>query len=235
MDSIQRVSITDKVIQNLKELITSGKLAVGDKMPTEQSICSMLNVSRSTVREALRVLQAMGFIEIKPGKGAFVARTSENVDSDIIQWFAKNEIRYMDFIEVRMAIEPLTVKLAIQRATDKEILELEKIHSEFEKAIEEKDVLKLLMIDEAFHSHIAACTKNKLLIDISNKILRAFTEYRSRSFAYAEIYANALEPHRKILQAVKERNIVNATSAMIEHINITLEDMTRVAHKYRIG
>lgn len=234
MNSIQRISLTDSAIQYLKEYIVSGKVPAGGKMPTEKNLCTMLSVSRSTLREAVRVLQAMGFVQIRPGMGTYVLKTSEAADSDIVNWFAENEVRYMDFIEIRMAIEPLAVRLAIQRASDKDIRELEEIHCEFEKAIEDKDVSKLLTIDEAFHNHIAICTKNKLLVDVSTKVLHAFTEYRSRSFAYAEIYGNALEPHRRIVSAMKARNIEAAVEAMEEHINITLDDMTMVSHKYRI-
>ena len=66
MKEIQKISITDMVAENIKELISTGKYAPGEKLPTEASFCQMLGVSRTSVREALRILQALGYVTIKP-------------------------------------------------------------------------------------------------------------------------------------------------------------------------
>ena len=233
MNSIARISIADTVVQNLKELVTSGELAVGEKMPTEQEVCSMLNVSRSTVREAFRVLQAMGFVEMKPGKGAFVARITEEDGSDNARWFSENELQFIDFMELRMAIEPLAAKLAAIRASDREIAELKNIHIAFSNAMDSRDAVKLVTYDEAFHGLIGECTENKLLISINKKILSAFKEYRGKSFSSTEIFGNAREPHEKIMQAIIDRDAEKASTAMMNHLQIALDDLERISQKYR--
>ena len=73
MKEIQRISITDAVVDNIKEMIEAEEYKVGEKLPAEAKLCEMFKVSRTSVREALRVLQALGYVENKPGKGAFVA------------------------------------------------------------------------------------------------------------------------------------------------------------------
>ncbi|WHH58026.1 FadR/GntR family transcriptional regulator [Petroclostridium sp. X23] len=234
MKPIERISVTDMTVQNLKELIISGNIKIGDKLPTEMEICSALNISRSTVREAIRVLQAMGFVEMKRGKGAFVAKVTEDDPTHIIKWFVEHEVQVTDFMEVRMGIEPLGVKLAIQRATPKQISELEEIHANFEKAMEGQDVVALLTNDEAFHKHIIKATQNNLLISINQQILDVFAEYRSKSFTIKEISKNALEPHRKVLDAIKRRDIDAGVEEMAKHINGSIEDMLDMAKKMSV-
>ncbi len=75
---IERVSITDQVVKQLQALIMSGEFKIGDKLPTENDFCAQFGVGRSTVREALRVLAAMGMIQIQAGKGAYVTKDKDN-------------------------------------------------------------------------------------------------------------------------------------------------------------
>lgn len=231
MKPIEKISVTDAAVLQLKNLITSGELTIGDKLPSEKEIGLTLNIGRSTVRESLRVLQAMGFVEIKKGRGSFVAKTSEDDTNKIIDWVVEHEIQVNDFMEVRMAIEPSAIKLAIQRITDKEVQELEEIHETFEEAILNKDVVKLLTTDETFHKQIVMATHNKLLININEQVLDVFREYRSKSFAVNEVFRNALEPHRQILNAIKKHDIYAGVKAVINHLNITVDDMRMIANK----
>ena len=77
MESVKRMPIVQQVVDKLKEYLFSGEIAVGDKLPVEKELCEQLGVGRGTVREAFRILEATGYVELRPGKGAFAARTSE--------------------------------------------------------------------------------------------------------------------------------------------------------------
>lgn len=231
MKPIERVSVTDMVVANLKELIKSGEMQIGDKFPTEMEICDNLNVSRSTVREAFRYLQATGLIEMKPGRGAFISKLKEDDSNNVMNWFSEHEIQITDFMEARMAIEPYCVKLAIKRATDEEINAIEKICSDLEKAAADKDLIKVVNYDVAFHNEIVKASHNKLLISISEKISEVFSEYRRRAFALKNDDNNGTTPHRRILQAIKEKNAKLGEIEMINHLNISLQDILKVLKK----
>lgn len=231
MESIRRISLNEEVVKKIKQMIISGEYSVGDKLPSESEICSKLQVGRSTIREAMRVLQALGFLQIKPGRGTFVVKTTEVKEIEIYEWIKKHEIQFEDFIEVRMAIEPLSIKLAILRASDKEIAMLKKAHEYFIQAVKDNDLVKLMSYDELFHNCIAEATHESLIIDISKKILEAFNQFRSKTFAVDEIYQNALKPHERILKAFEKRDISLGVSAIKDHLNITRQDMRRIAQK----
>jgi Transcriptional regulators len=229
MIKVEKLSVTDIIVSNLIELITSGKLSVNEKLPTEMKLCEQYNVSRSSVREAMKTLQAMGYVELKRGTGAFVKKILIENEQNILNWFAEHEVQLLDFMDVRMAIEPLAIKLAIKRATDREIKNLVKIHMNFEKAMKDKEAIGLARYDEAFHSAIIEATHNQLLIIINRKVTDAFTEYRNRTFSLVDSCINALRPHCNIMESLKRRDIDGGVTAMVEHLDITLDDIVNVA------
>lgn len=227
MRSISRLSMTDQAVQQIKGEILSGKYKVGDRIPTEKDLCEKLDIGRSTVREALRMLKALGFIEIRQGKGAFIIKASEDSDEKIKDWFSKNKIELIDFIQVRMSLEPLAVRLVIERASDEQISNMDKILVLFENATDSGNALDLALLDEAFHTAIAEASGNNLLIMLNHTIAEFFREYRVRSFAVKKNIKNALEPHRKIMQAIRERKSDEAAQAMTDHLKRSLTDINR--------
>lgn len=224
MKAIQRMSITDSVVADIKEMIMSGEYKIGEKLPTEMKLCDQMGVSRTCVREAIRVLQAIGYVEIRPGKGAFVANYQKSTDNSSL-WYDVEGVKFYDFMEVRMAIETLSVRLAVERATDKQIRELREIHTFFVEATEKRDMLKMIMLDELFHTKIITFTNNQLLININKQLLERFRIYRGDSFTNKMVYKNAVEPHERILLCFEMRNPSSAVEEMRKHLNITTQDM----------
>lgn len=224
MKAIQRMSITDSVVADIKEMIMSGEYKIGEKLPTEMKLCDQMGVSRTCVREAIRVLQAIGYVEIRPGKGAFVANYQKSTDNSSL-WYDVEGVKFYDFMEVRMAIETLSVRLAVERATDKQIRELREIHTSFVEATEKRDMLKMIMLDELFHTKIITFTNNQLLININKQLLERFRIYRGDSFTNKMVYKNAVEPHERILLCFEMRNPSSAVEEMRKHLNITTQDM----------
>lgn len=227
MRSINRLSITDQAVQQIKSEILSGKYRIGDRLQTEKDLCKQLEIGRSTVREALRMLKALGFIEIKQGKGAFIIKVSEDSDEKIRDWFSKNKIELIDFIQVRMSLEPLAVRLVIERASDEQIANMTRILELFENATDSGNALDLALLDEAFHTAIAEASGNNLLIMLNQTIAEFFREYRVRSFSVKKNIKNALEPHRNIMRAIKERKSEEAAQAMLDHLRLSLVDINR--------
>ena len=228
MKPVEKVSIIDDVAAQMKDYILSGEVEVGDKFLTEKEISSRLAVGRSTVRESLRLLEAMGYIEMRAGKGAFVAKTSEDDPDVLYRWFASHEPELIDVMEVRMAIEPLAVRLAAARGTAEEIEEIGRAHDNFVQALEKNDVLGLASSDELFHELIVRASHNRLLIAINKSVAKCLIEYRTRSFAVKQNMKNALAPHRAILENLLKKNADEAMRVMQEHLAISLKDISSV-------
>lgn len=229
MREVHRVSVTDEVVDIIRELIESKSYGIGEKLPTESSFCEMLKVSRTSVREAIRVLQALGYIEIQPGKGAFVADYESVTKKD--NWYDVEDTTYNDFMEVRMAIESLSVRLSVERATEKQIQELEKIYLSFVEAYDRGDEVQLVYLDELFHTKIISFTKNKLLININKQLVIAFRPFRIDSFINETVRRNALEPHKRILTCFKTHNPTQAVKEMRNHLEMSIRDMDLIHEK----
>lgn len=228
MREIQRISITDAVVDSIREMIETEEYKVGEKLPAEARLCEMLKVSRTSVREAIRVLQALGYVENRPGKGAFVAA---NHKDDTTPWYDVENPQFTDFMDIRMAMETFAVRVAVERASEKDIRKLEEIHQSFVEANENRDMVRMIMLDELFHTTIVGITKNQPLVNINKQLLDAFRVYRSESFTNADVYKNAIEPHEAILACFKEHDAKRAVKEMRNHLDITTSDMEQIHNK----
>lgn len=227
MREIQKISITNMVAENIRELIETEQYNPGQKLPTEAGFCQMWGVRRTSVREALRILQALGWVDIRPGKGSFVS------DRPFLQksqknWYDSENAQFSDFMEVRFAIEPLAVRLSVKRAEPKEVAELFEVHQSFIRANEAHDLTKMIMLDELFHTKIMSYSKNPLLININKQLLNSFRIYRGESFTDSCVYHNAVQPHEQILQCFYVKDAEKAVLEMQRHLEITEADMRQI-------
>ena len=225
MKQIERVPVVGQVVENMKLLIVQRGLQPGDKLPTERELVEVFGVGRSTVREALRMLQATGAVEFRQGKGAFVAEQSEDPQVSAKDWFNMSGLKIADFIEMRVAVEPIAVRLAIQRATDKEIGRILNAHNFFITAVESHDPLQLASYDDAFHMEIAKATHNELFINTQIAIQECFFETRVKLFSIQERVSRAILPHQNILNAFYTKDIEAGYREMMNHLTQGFEDI----------
>ncbi len=227
MEAIEKVSAVQQVENSIRSYLMSESVSVGDKLPTEKQLCENLLVGRGTVREAIRLLQAKGFVEIRPGRGAFVLRKKEPERENIANWFRKNEIEIKDLIDVRAAIEPLAVKLAIEKATEEEIYQLCEIQTQSELAAEKNDAQALAICDEKFHSRIMEYSRNKILMDINKKIIGNLATFRGVTFNIQKNVDNFVPAHAAIIEAFKRRDVLLGQKSMSAHLDCVYVDLER--------
>ena len=237
MQPIARVSQTDLVVKELTRFFQTDEIQEGDKLPTEMVLCERLKVGRSTVREAVKALQVMGYVQIEPGRGAFLKR--KNLDSPVnslLSWLGSHKTEVADIIEVRMQLEPLAARLAVERGSDEEIVAIDAIREEFEAALTTETFdapagERLGELDEKFHAAIAEASHNPLLVHLNALVTAAFKEFRATSFKVEAHAKNAVSPHRRIMAALQKRDANAAQRGMKDHMFKTLEDISLGAGK----
>jgi GntR family transcriptional regulator, transcriptional repressor for pyruvate dehydrogenase complex len=188
----------------------------------------MLGVGRGTVREAIRILETLGYVEIRPGKGAFICSTKEIGVTDVINWFSEHEIETQDLYEVRRAIEPYATRLAVERCADADIGHLKLIHADLLNAVDGNNVSQIALCDELFHKYIVECSKNRLLISIAKQINAPLKEFRSKTFYIRENAENIRQPHAAILDAFVQRNPDAGEQSMIAHLQCIEHDFRKL-------
>lgn len=232
MYPVTRISQTDAAVEQIKGFLLSDSIGVGDKLPTEKALCGTLQVGRSTVREALRVLQVMGYVKIHSGRGAFLA--SKHLDAaapSLISWLDSNRVRVRDVVEVRLALETLAARLAVEQSGHEGIEEIDRRRQSFETSLENGEYEKLAKLDEEFHQGIVDASRNDLLIGINRMVSSAFLEYRIHSFRIKEHAANAIIPHRDITAAMRLRDGDLAQLLIRRHLEKVLADQESVVKK----
>ena len=225
MKAVEKRSRTEQVVDSIRDSIIKGEFQIGAKLPSEDSLCNTLGVSRSTIREAFRVLQTMGYVELKPGRGAFAMNTNPRDLASIYRWFKVNTPKLEDFTEVRLVLEPLAIEMAIERANNREIQELKNINAVYHKAVRAGNTLEVSDLDESFHEQIFRMTKNSLLINLNKLITVEFRKYRLMSFTLAKNRQSAVVPHNKILDAICRRDKAAGIKQMKNHLKQVIIDM----------
>ena len=225
MDPTKKIADTAAAASRLKNFIVSDVIAEGDPLPTEQELAASLNIDRSAVREAVVVLQALGYIETSHGN-TFVVKLDNSLSENATHWFSEHVEQMGDYMEARQAIESAAAGLAAQRATLQEIEYLDQIHGAFESAHHEDDVAGLAQADKTFHDAVFRATHNRVLSIINHKLEKAFEKYRIKSFSIKESRPRTLNHHRSILDAIRNRDAKKAEREMRNHLDIGSRDVS---------
>ena len=230
MEPISRVPSVQQVEERIRELIQEEQYQPGKKLPPEMELCQRLGVGRGTVREAFRLLQAKGVVEIKPGRGAFVAENPAERDIGAIDWLVENERELRDSIEIRTALEPMAARRMAERCNTEDIRRLENIHRSFLSAIQEGDAAMIGRLDEQFHSAIVESSGNALMIEINSHVCQGMQTFRSKTFQVEQNVKNAVMPHSNIMNAILARDAAQAEREMRAHLDKVQEDLTQNIH-----
>ncbi|MDD6401258.1 MAG: GntR family transcriptional regulator [Lachnospiraceae bacterium] len=195
--------LRDVVFNTLRQAIIEGEFQPGERL-MEVTLANKLGVSRTPVREAIRMLELEGLVVMIPRKGAEVANITV---SDL-----------KDALEVRMAIEALSVKLACERIDDEGILELKRNNIAFKEAINSKLVPAIVKGDEAFHNTIYKASKNRKLINIAQNLREQVYRYRVEYVKDFSYHDKLIKEHDLITLAILQRDSNAAEKIMKEHI-----------------
>lgn len=208
--------LREVVFDSLREAIINGTLRPSERL-MEIQLAEELGVSRTPVREAIRKLELEGFVVMMPRKGAYVAGISFKDIEDVF--------------EVRASLEALASGLAAERITDEELEELERILVRKKEIIADSDLPAFVESDTKFHDSLYKCSRNQRLIQMLSNLQDEIQRFRAVSLAFPGRMQEALEEHRKIVEAVADRNITKAQNAAWEHIekaeNGLLEEIRR--------
>ncbi len=228
-------TVVQQAVEQLKAYLFSGQVSPGDRMPPELELCKQMSVGRGSLREALRVLAATGYITLETSRGAFVLRTEEiDPDNDVGAWFSNHEVEVQDYLEVRGVCEPLATKLAIQHCTQADIDRLHQVHERFQRAVETGDRQELILQESNFHDGIIELSGNELLINIFKLLRKQVIDFRYRSLQLPNAPQNALRPHALILQAFDLRDPEFGEACMRDHVKLATNHMKLITVERRL-
>ena len=216
-------SSVDKIIRQIRNLITSGQLAPGDKLPPERKLSEVFGVGRTNVRDAIKKLEFYGILKTIPQSGTVVAGLGitalEGLITDVLK-VEKSD--FTSLVETRVILETHSARLAAERRTKEDIKAIEKALIAYEEKVKKGE--SAVEEDLMFHLKIAEASKNSvlnsLMLVITPDIVNSFVELKVCSDSR---FIKASEEHHVILKHIVNQNGEAASKAMRNHLNDVVE------------
>ena len=211
---------SDILAEQLREMIIKGRLAPGSLLPSERQLVEDSKLSRSSVRDALRVLESEGLISTKVGRsgGSMVTLPGRDAVARSVEMFVRSHgVRLDSLLECRVAIEPTLAALAAKNWTKAQLEEMEELHREFEKSVDNVTHYKSTNLE--WHLSVARASGNEPLIALMEAIsepIHDATDYHH--VTTAELRQTAVKAHSKIMEAIRNRDSDAARRRMELHV-----------------
>lgn len=215
-------SLAVRVSEALKKRIIDDRLKPGEKLQSESELMAQFKVSRTTIREAMKLLKAEHIVEIKRGSGTFVSDQTGITEDPLGLRFSEKSKLLDELLEARLLIEPRLMELAILRATEDDIERVAKIIERMEKKSEHDEAYT--QMDREFHTMIARCTHNKVLETVVPVICDSIQTGYAETVNAQGSFERALVSHKNIFQAMVAKDIFLAQYEVERHIRQTLSD-----------
>ena len=219
---LPKLNLVCGAVDRLREQILSGRIAADEPMPPEEQLSQQLGVSRTVIREAMRVLQSQGLVEVSQGKRS---RVKPADPQDIVQtlgtFLERGNYSLLRLVEVRRPLESEAAALAAARAEPEEVAALE---AAIERMAAGRSLAAIIEADMAFHDLLATATHNPVFSMLRSVLADLFRRLARRPMTKPRL-DRALAAHRAVLAAVKSRQPELARKAMIEHMASAEQDV----------
>ena len=213
LEQIPRDNVADAVIRQLLNRMLDGRLKPGGKLPTENEMAAQIGVGRNSIREALKVLQALGFVVRRQGSGSYIAESYEMPFDWLLFPLVSRIGTSKDLVELRLALELGVTEIVIEKAGEKDFAVLEQRIADFEmhgkKGTERAETLDIdaaVRDDVRLHLALAELTGNAALIALARLVMKLFELSMRAHLSSADGYSTAKRDHRAFCDAIRSRD-----------------------------
>jgi len=223
LEPVRRTKVYAEVASQIHRLIAQGRLEPGDRLPPERELAEMFGVSRTSVRDAIRVLEMRGLVEPRHGEGTVVKQIPiDAIVGPLADALAASKDLTADLFDMRRMLEPPLARVAALRATDEDITAMENILARQAERVRAGGIA--IEEDNAFHYRIATAAKNQVVLRLMDVVMDLLRESRARSLQGPGRAERSLDGHRRILSAIRDR----APDAAVESMRLHIEEIEQV-------
>lgn len=213
------------VSEAIKEIIETEGLQPGAKFYSENQLSQRLEVSRSSIREAVKMLEVTGMVTVHQGKGIFIADPRDSGESPMRRWVVDNTELLKEHFEIRLLLEPHAAFEAAERLTDKELESLKEHYREFCSFLSEGNLEQVISSDSNFHQLIAKYSKNRTLYVLMKTMRQTLNEGWIASLNTPGRMEQTVFEHGEILEALEAHDSEKAAETMRIHLANALRDI----------
>lgn len=228
---------TQLIIKQIRNAILQGKIAPGQKLPSSSELMDKFNVSRATLREALRALEYLGLVDIRKGAkgGIYACEVDSKVSREsLINFFYFKNVSVQHLSEVRRILEPYVAKVAARKISAEGIDQLVTINQRCEAALAKGQHDKVSKDLIHFHRVIAQCTENPVLIFILSFVEDLLQETKDLLRPDSRFFETVVAAHKRIADALKDRDADRAFEEMYKDVSRVEEALTSIKNKSRL-
>lgn len=222
INSIKKKRLSEYIIDELRAFITRNNLKEGDKLPAEKELAEKLQTSKGSLREALRMLEIAGLVNVIPGKGIFVRNSTGDLIVPLPAWITSNKKEISKHFEARLIIEPEIAALAAQRISKKQIRTIEQNILRQEGCVQD-DIVSMINADIEFHRLVAEAAGNETLSMLMNSLSRLSFHGWKAALRVKNRNSTAVREHRHIMDCLTEHDDTAARASMREHMLTSIQ------------
>lgn len=213
------IALSQKIVAQISDAIVKGSLRPGDRIPPERQLAEQFGVSRTAIRDAIKILSGGGVLEVHHGVGIFVAAQSPGGSEAV--W---REAKLSDIFDIRQTLETQGSAWAAERATADQITRLQSIIDD--ARLHQDDLIILAERDAQFHMALAETSQNLLLVKVMWNLLDALAEGRKASLTIPHRALASLDEHQEIVNAIANHDAGAARLRMEAHLSSVAQSIT---------
>ena len=224
--SLKAKRLSDSAVEEILGLIREGKLELGSKLPSERELIIRLSVSRSSLREAIRMLEATGVLVVRPGRGTWIRDDyRQPVTDGWLSWLPSHQKDVTELLEMRETLEVQAASLAAERASVNQLATIETAWAEMQRAAQAEDPDALVAADTSLHEAIAEASGNTLLAQTLRSLSDLVMDTRRAIMRIPGHSRRVIAEHGPIVRAVIAHDTDAAAKAMFKHVRSAREDV----------
>jgi len=215
-------TVVQQIISEIKDNLIKGYLEPGERLPPESKLVELFGVSRTAVREAMKILAAIGVVEIRRGDGTYIATDSiSNALNPLEFALIIGKKSSSDLLELRKILDLGCCEFVIKKANEEDIKILTELAKEYKTLVEScAPIAVILEKDIELHKTFIQTTKNEPLIIVSHTVIALFTESMLKALSKPNVAFEGIRQHMAIVESIKARDIVGLREHMEDHLSI---------------
>jgi GntR family transcriptional regulator, transcriptional repressor for pyruvate dehydrogenase complex len=211
----------EAAVAQIAEAIRTGQLRRGDRLPSERVLAERMEVSRPTLREAIKVLARAGVVEVRPGSSGGTFVVADVIPATLVDATESRLAGIPSVLEARRALEPAVARLAARNGEESDFAEMERIVKLQRESLD--DWARVTQLDNRFHAHLARATKNSVLVTLMGALSRQLEIARATRTARTISVEAAVAVNEETLDALRARDEERVDEVMDRHLRL-LED-----------
>jgi GntR family transcriptional repressor for pyruvate dehydrogenase complex len=217
IEPVRRETVMDMVARKIEQLVRCGELKAGDRLPPEPQLAQRLDVSRSSLREALKGLMYLGLIKSRAGDGTYIQSSLTRVLNQHFQWMILlNEVKHLEIYELRKIIEPQVAALAAKRATRDDIERLKEALDGMSRGCRNREVFQ--KFDIQFHEAFAQASGNAAIQTTMRMLYHATTDARKAVLPFIDDMEVHWKRHERVYRNILDHKPRLASKAVLEDL-----------------